>query len=293
MNQLAVSDNNKVFGEITISDIKNSNIGSNNKEIILARYNELTIRNLDANQAGEKLKVIINLTIFESGYKVENISELILMVIRDIFSDFSGMTISEIALAFRKGVRKDFGEFMGLSVITFYNWLKSYNETIKLEAMKALRNIRKEPKPISDELKKQYRKEWLMNHIEDFELHKKGLEIKTYDINNIFYEYCLKNGIGYLTKEEKKEIKEKAIEFMRNSFLPQNAKNRAEQKEFKHIIQALMSDEQDKTVDEKIVMQSKRMAIPIIFDKLIQQGLELKTLIEKIEGITYSSDLPS
>ena len=46
----------------------------------------------------------------------------------------------------------------------------------------------------------------------------------------------------------------------------------------------LINDEQDTTVEQRIVMQSKRLAIPIIFNKLIEQGLDLKLLIEKIEG---------
>ena len=284
-NQISViEEDKKIFGELTSSDIKNSNISASNKEIILSHYNELTIRMLDANFAGEKLKVAINLTIFESGYKTENISQLILMVIKDIFSDFGNMTISDVVLAFRKGVRGDLGEFMGLNVRTFYNWLKSYNETVKAEAMKALRTIKKQEPPVSEEKKKQLRMDWLNNHIIDFELHKQGLQIKTYDIRNIFYEYCLKNGIGYLTKDEKKDIRETAKQLLKSSFLPSNARDRSEQKEFSQIMNALINDEQDTTVEQRIVMQSKRLAIPIIFNKLIEQGLDLKLLIEKIEG---------
>ena len=57
-----INDNSKVWGEITIADIKESNIGIENREILLARFNEQAIKDLDANMAGNRLKEIINLT---------------------------------------------------------------------------------------------------------------------------------------------------------------------------------------------------------------------------------------
>jgi hypothetical protein len=183
-----VLDTDCVYGDLTLSDIKSSNVY--NKEVIIAKYGEKQIKDLDANFSGEKLKAIINLTIFESGFKIENISEIIIMVIKDIFSDFSFMTLSEVSLSFRKGVRGELGDFMGLSVRTFYFWLKQYNQ-YKLDYLKQLQNIKKEEPPVSEEKKKEVRRIWLKTFVDDFEQYKKTKVSEVMDFRNMFYDYCV------------------------------------------------------------------------------------------------------
>jgi hypothetical protein len=297
MNDLAIKENNpvlileteKVYGDLTVSDIKSAKINENHKDILIAKYSEKQIKNIDANYAGERLKTLINLTIFESGFKVENISEIIIMVIRDIFSDFSFMTLSEVSIAFRKGVRGQLGEFMGLSVRTFYFWLKEYNE-YKLEALKQIQYIKKE-EPVTQEKLKEHKINWLKSFINDFEQYKKTGISDNYDFKNLFYAYCVKNNIGYLTLDEKLEIENKAKRELIKSHNPLNAFTNDQRKEFKNILQGLVSDEKDKSIDELIIMQSKRMAITVIYDKLISGGLELRDIISHIEqdAISFSS----
>lgn len=279
-----INDNSKVWGEITIADIKESNIGIANREILLARFSENAIKDIDANIAGKKLKEIINLTIFESGFKTENISELILLIIKDIFSDFSYMTLSEVGLAFRKGIRGELGEYMGLSVLTFYKWLKAYNETLKQQAIKSLQFIKKEEnKTVSEDLKREYYKKWLKSHIEDFERHKNGEEIIIYDFGNVFYDYCVKNSIGYITKSEEEELIEKARTNVIRKHSSFNAKSAFQAQEFKNILLAISSNNITQNIQDMINSEMKRLAIVKFFDKLIHQGLDLKTLIIEIE----------
>lgn len=290
-NQLVVSneitDNSKVWGEITIADIKESNIGIANREILLARFNEKPIKDLDANLAGNKLKEIINLTIFESGFKTENISELILLVIKDIFADFGYMTLSEVSLAFRKGIRGDLGEYMGLSVRTFYTWLKTYNQTIKLEAIKSLQSIiKQDTKIINEDEKKEYYERWLQSHIEDFERHRNGEEIKIYDFGHIFYDYCMKHSIGYLTQSEIDSLLDKARTNIIRKHSSHNAKSSFQAKEFRDILTAISTNNINPTIEDMINSEMKRLAILKIFDKLIHQGLELKSFIDEIETKT-------
>jgi hypothetical protein len=285
LNENEINDNFKVWGEITISDIKDSNISISNREVLLARFSEKPIKDIDANLSGKKIQELINLTIFESGFKTENISELIILVIKDIFSDFGYMTLSEISLAFRKGIRGDLGEYMGLSVRTFYNWLKTYNQTIKSEAIKSLQSIQKnEPSKINDDEKKEYYQRWLQSHIDDFERHKKGEEIKIYDFGHIFYDYCIKHSIGYLTTLEKEILYDKARTNTIRKHSSHNAKSTFEIKQFRDIINAISTNSITPTIEDIISSEMKRLAIIKIFDKLIHQGLELKNFINEIEN---------
>ena len=207
------------------------------------------------------------------------------MVIKDIFSDFSYMTLSEVSLAFRKGIRGNLGEYMGLSVRTFYTWLKTYNETLKQKAIKSLQFINKEEnKTISEDKKKEYYKKWLQSHIEDFERHKNGEEIIIYDFGNVFYDYCVKNAIGYITISEEKELRERARTNVIRKHSSFNAKSVFQAQEFKNILLAISSNNITPNIQDMINSEMKRLAIVKFFDKLIHHGLELKTFIEEIEN---------
>ena len=280
--QIQIVDNSLVYGELTLSDIKNSSISKASKEILVSKFGEKQIKFLDPNFAGEKLKTSINLTIFESGFKVDNISELIIMVIKDIFADFSHLTVSECSIAFRNGVRGLLGDFMGLSVRTFYNWLLAYNETIKAEAIKQLQYIKKE-QVITEEDKERIKWDWLKAFVKDFELYKKEGIIEQYDFNNGFYEYCIKTGIGYLTIKEKFDIKELAKKRILSANNILNAKNSDERNSFKEIVKSIANNQFNKNAEMQIVSESKRMALKIIYDKLIEKEINLREAIDLYE----------
>lgn len=280
--QIQILDNSLVYGELTLSDIKNSSISKSSKEILVSKFGEKQIKFLDPNFAGEKLKTAINLTIFESGFKIDNISELIIMVIKDIFNDFSHLTVSECSIAFRNGVRGLLGDFMGLSVRTFYNWLLAYNETIKAEAIKQLQYIKKE-QVITEEDKERIKWDWLNAFVKDFELYKKEGIIEQYDFNNGFYEYCIKTGIGYLTIKEKFDIKELAKKRILSANNILNAKNSDERNSFKEIVKSIANNQFNKNAEMQIVSESKRMALKIIYDKLIEQEIDLREAIDFYE----------
>ena len=280
--ELKTLDNSLVYGNLTLTDIKNSTISKANKEILVSKFGEKQIKHLDPNYAGEKLKTAINLTIFESGFKVDNISELIIMVIKDIFNDYSYLTISECSIAFRNGVRGLLGDYMGLSVRTFYNWLFEYNETLKADAIKQLQYIKKE-NSITEEDKEKIKWDWLNTFIQDFETYKKDGIIEQLDFNNGFYDYCVKTGIGYLTIQEKVEIKELAKKRILSSNNVLNAKNSDERNSFKQIVTSIANNTYNQNAEMQIISESKRIALKIIYDKLIEKEIDLRQAINEYE----------
>lgn len=282
---IQIPEDAKVFGEITIADIKESSIGIVNREILLARFSQKPIRDLDANFSGENIKSVINLTIFESGFKTEDIDKLILMVIKDIFSDFGYMTLPEVSLAFRKGVRGDFGEIMGMSVRTFYSWLKKYNQTVKIDAIKALQGIKKDTtKQISSQEKQAYHLKWLKSRVDEFERHKKGEKADLYDFGNIFYGYCIKNGIAYFSEEEKRELWMKAKDNIVANHSIEKAKSTYQARDYKDIVTSINKSKMDDSTMERVKSEYKRLAIPMIYDKLIKENINLADVFDAIEN---------
>lgn len=172
---------------------------------------------------------------------------------------------------------------MGLSVRTFYTWLKTYNQTVKSEAIKSLQYIKKEGEKANDEERKEYYKRWLQSHIDDFKRHRNGEEVKIYDFGHIFYDYCIKHSIGYLTNLEKESLYDKARTNTIRKHSSANAKSAFEIKEFRDIISAISTNNITPNIEDIINSEMKRLAIIKIFDKLIHQGLELENFINEIE----------
>ena len=282
-NAIIVSDDIKVYGDITLSDIRQSQLVPTIKEVILARYNDVPIKDLDSNEAGHKIKTLINVTLFESGFKTDNIEELIKFVVRDIFIDFQLNTLTEISLAFRKGVRGDYGDIMGMSVRTFYNWIRQYNEETRTEAFKSLKNIESnyhKPKPISKEEIDRIHEEWLNTFINTFDKYRKGEISYIVDLNNSFYNYCVKHGIGHLTNQEKRDMVEKAKEFLARKYNRMNARSQNDINVFSNYIYMIDRDEIDGKLKDELIITAKNLSLNLIFDKLINKNIHLKDCIE-------------
>jgi hypothetical protein len=267
---------------MTLGEIKQSAvIPFNQKEVIVARYGEYKIKDLDAQYAGEKLRTIINMTIFESGYKVENIAELIILVIKDIFSDFSYMSLGDVGLACRKGVRGNLGEYMGISVKTFYGWMSEYNQSVITAANKHLARAEK-PKKMSDDEKHIIRREWLLAHIDDFEQFQASHQCRQVDYGNVFYDYLVSRVISPLSRDEKKELLNQAKENVLKNFMVENADSDRQRVRYQSIVDEVLNNAESGT--QRVVVEAKKLAIPLIYEKLIQRQTNLREVISRAEN---------
>jgi len=82
------AEDEKIYGDITISDIRSSRLSDFQKEVLLAKYSEKPVKELDPNYVGERVRGLINNAILVLNYKVDNLSQVIIEVIKDIFIRF-------------------------------------------------------------------------------------------------------------------------------------------------------------------------------------------------------------
>ena len=54
INENEISDDSKVWGDITISDIKESSIGNSNREVLLAKFSQKQIKDIDAKYSNTR-----------------------------------------------------------------------------------------------------------------------------------------------------------------------------------------------------------------------------------------------
>jgi hypothetical protein len=203
-----------------------------------------------------------------------------------VINDFSYLTIEDVRIAVKKGVRLDYGKFYGLNITTLNFWLKEYVNSTKKDAMKLLPQIKpkEEFKGLNDEQQKIIYKRWLESWIDLFEKYHEGENIVISDAGNVFYKYCIKNKITPpLTVSEMLTLENKAKRLIIANG-KENARSSHQIKEFNAIVEAINKNKLNDEIELKIVNEAKRLAIFTFFDKLIAEKLELRDLIDKIEN---------
>lgn len=281
----------KEYYNLTLEKINESDLLSKeNKDVLLATLTHEPINKLNIVQYDKNYNELVGIfarMIVESGIGTMNEDEqtiLISLFIEEVKNELSYLTIEDIKLIVKKGVRLDYGKFYGLNITTLNFWAKEYVRETKKNAMKSLTLLspKEEKITISDEQKKALHKKWLDSWIELFEKYHEGENIVVSDAGNIFYKYCIKNKIGSLTDSEKIILENKAKRLIIANGKEQ-ARSSFQIKEVNKIIEDINRNKYNDDLDRKIVSEAKRLAIFNFFDNLIKEKIELKDLIEKIE----------
>lgn len=187
------------------------------------------------------------------------LSETISEFKKAILRNFSFLTIGEVAYAMERGVFGEYGQYYGLSCVTFCAWLQSYSGS--QERLDALRigNVKAiaEHATITDEEKRLIVRN---KAIEKFEEYKKTLKLS--DIGGWLYRTLVP--IIRPSKEEAKAIYDAELDRIMKAkkanttfadwFKPQNPK-------------------------ELAVANSKLLIVRNFFDKLISNGMEITDYI--------------
>ncbi len=291
-NPKAIKDINTlaIHYDITAEQISLSNLSKDNKEVLLAtltfpQVSSLDIKKYDSNYV--ELVGMFGKMIVESGIGTMEAAEqeiLITLFVEEITNEFSYLTLEDVRLALKKGVRLDYGKFYGINITTLNFWLKEYINNTKKEAMKSLPSIlpKKEYEGLNEEQQKIVYKNWLNSYIDLFEKYHEGENIEISDIGNVFYKYCIKNKIGSLSDSEKITLENKAKRIIISKGKEQ-ATSTFQLKELKQVLDSINKNNYNDDTESKIVAEGKRLAIIIFFDKLIADKLELKDLIYDIE----------
>ena len=133
----------------------------------LTALNSKLIVDMQQNELKDRVIKTLAKTYIDCGKVIES-KELMSLsngVINEIKRYFINLKIDELDLCFQNGVRKQYGEYFGLNIVTFHQWIKSYMaEDKRAEALKIRSTPRIEPiKEYTAEDKIRIRDEF-MNH---------------------------------------------------------------------------------------------------------------------------------
>jgi len=107
-----------------------SEISSVHQEYILTRFN-LVIKRYSDEILEEKILNVIIKTLFSAGVKDSNDSKVITFLRENLLIDlkkpkYNHLTFEEFELAMYKGVRREYGIYMGVNIQTIHSWLNEF-----------------------------------------------------------------------------------------------------------------------------------------------------------------------
>lgn len=107
-----------------------NNLPENLREFVTAKFKLQLCKHSDY-ELESKIAALVTITLTESGVRDAADPKVTTFLRETLFRDlrrpqFNRLTFAEIELAFNKGVRQEYGQYMGVNIQTMHNWLRSY-----------------------------------------------------------------------------------------------------------------------------------------------------------------------
>jgi hypothetical protein len=184
-------------------------------------------------------------------------------------SRFGNLRVEEISIAFTRGLAKEYGDYMGLSFVTFVEWIKSYmKEEDRINLTKPAQEVK--PEPTQEERFDLA----ASNAVNAFETYKLRKDISL--IAPVVYRFL--RGIkcfSYSEQEQRVFISEATNEVI-NELTTEQANTLDK---FKRIdIGRTLNNSQK--MEDKIIIHAQRLGLYAYFQTLIMEDADLKQLLQ-------------
>jgi hypothetical protein len=233
-----------------------------NKEIIVAAHNYPRVHQYPKLAMKFKMLIAINKTIMFVGYNVQDLEFLYEGVYEYLQEEGLHLTFEEIEIAFKRGRMDEYGEWHGLSAMTFCKWIKGYVNETKRSAMADKQKIdkikredaeRKTPEEIREG--KVNWLNWVIEQYEDFQASKEKHTNFT-DWSGNFYDLLHHLELIDLSEKDRERLKKKA--------------------------RIMMGSKRDLRKDaDYIAMKGKQLAVMEWFDKMKKSKTNVRQLLEQ------------
>lgn len=193
-----------------------------------------------------------------------------------VIARFPGLTVEEVCIALDKGVKKDFGEYYGLNVVTFLDWIKAYKDSeSRRKALDSLHkaSLPQQTEPTPEEVVLLNRK----RAIDTFIHFKESGELRGWiGYHALTYDYLKASGLITFNEETREKIlsqaKEHSEKMIRREF------TRGKTESINRIInQRIMTECRDS--NSQVQATAKLIGLKMFFSGLVKKGKDLKNLL--------------
>lgn len=254
------------------------NLNNLERQIVLAQLSK-RIRECNVDELTNVVNEAIVKAYFQCGQKPDT-KTLVLEVkelLKDLTKYFPTIFLNEIELFFKQGIDGQLGEYYGLNLKTYRQWLRNGATNIsRLNAMKIQRQFlesQNKPPELSEDDKEKIIEDGVFNL---FEIFKNTGYVEDY--NNVTYNWLDKRGYIPFSKERKIEIKEQAIKVVKARL--QDALLTAKAKREKEGAKAIRIELDNFLKSDKIIYEAKKIALNIFFKELIETDTTLEDIVE-------------
>lgn len=200
----------------------------------------------------------------------ENINITIDLLVKDLKTYNKNISFQEIELAFRNGIKNEYGDWYGLNNKTYFGWINGFTMSVKRQETIKKRDELSIVKPVelTEEEKKKIIHEGCLLVFEEFKA--KGHVV---DMGNVNYNYLDSMGVFTWAKGRKFDFIRQAQEVLRaesqNSL--EATKDVFERKKIREGLEEINSAQ-----STKVIARAKRIALNTYFKDLVEMGIELK-----------------
>jgi hypothetical protein len=241
----------------------------------------------DLNIVVNSIHVSITQVIADKGVRLEteDINYLKQNICRDIIRDFNILSLEDINVCFRMGVRGKLGEYYGINVATLYQWLEKYKNEIIPEMNKEIHaNL---PKPLEIETKVDY-KAFDFTLVETIKNILVGeIELTNYnDYGNIHYNLLDKLNLIQFTTDEKMEIFNRAKDVVKYNLTKKNIELIEQGRSIQIIDTEKLLKEielNSKTNNDIVIIEAKKIAFRDCLSRIENTEKFIEELTQKIE----------
>jgi len=190
---------------------------------------------------------------------------------KNIQDKYKQLRIEELPDAFSNGIRKEYGEYMGLSVVTFEMFIKGYlNSRYRSDLAKSIPAIEAPKEPTREEKFNLAR----YNAISAFLSYQNQKDITL--VAPSVYRFLRKLNLLSYEEAEQAEFIEQATKEVKEDLVRQQATVIDKYKRLEIGRQL----ENSQTMEQKIIIQAQRLGLYAYFQELIMEETDLKELLD-------------
>ena len=241
---------------------------------IITSIQEATISKIEHKALFLKIKELIYLVYFNSGFQIkgdtedEKATNIILFTqsfMRELFDNFPLFTLKDVEISFRRGVLKYYGEYMGINTTALFSWLKAYL-TEKQEAIYKFNKIQDLNKTTAlDQLTAQEREKLLIsNSHKAYEIFKTTGHFEDY--GNAIYNFLDAKQMLNFSAAEKNTFMALAAANLKTSNNPILETNPQKRREMINLLKTLESNPHN--LHTQIICEAKKIALNKYFKEI-------------------------
>lgn len=200
----------------------------------------------------------------------KEIDIMVASITKNIQDKYKQIRTEEIATAIFNGVRKEYGEYMGLSVITFEIFIKGYlNSSYRMNLAKSVPQLEAPKEPTREEKFNLA----AFNAIQAFLSYSNSKDITL--VAPSVYRFLRKLELVSYEEEEQAEFIAQAEKEVKEELLKQKTKvlDKNKRLEIGRMLEA------PQTLEQKIILHAQRLGLYAYFQTLIMEETDLRVLI--------------